>query len=392
MIGKMTKEKSFNGSNNMKQKILIFHPALAPYRIDLFNELNKEFEANIYFFRKNLLSQQFDTDSIINQLDFTPEFLTKGINFSFKSRMLRFGYINKIRLHKPDIIVCSEFNIMTFLSAAFAKTFYPKTKIYSLCDDSIDVAEKSSFDRRVGRKLCMNFLDGIIFGNDTAEKWYNIHFPTKRSIVFPIIQKEERIKSIINNSKHFSDQYIQLFNLKNKNILLFVGRLVKVKNLNFLIEVFSNFVLLNKNAVLVLVGDGDKRSELIGLVERLNLKDNVVFAGRYENEALYAWYNIADYFILPSTSETFGAVVNESLIAGVPVICSELAGASYLINKFNGTTFNPYDKDELLTVFNKVLWEKRQLNKSGIYDSIMPFSFNQGIQGLIRFLKNENVV
>jgi hypothetical protein len=128
----------------MKQKILIFHPALAPYRIDLFNELNKEFEANIYFFRKNLLSQQFDTSSIIDQLDFTPEFLTKGINFIFKSRMIRFGYVNKIRLHKPDIIVCSEFNIMTFLSAVFAKTFYPKTKIYTLCDDSIDVAKKSS--------------------------------------------------------------------------------------------------------------------------------------------------------------------------------------------------------------------------------------------------------
>jgi glycosyltransferase involved in cell wall biosynthesis len=376
----------------MKQKILIFHPALAPYRIDLFNELNKEFEAKIYFFRKNLLSQQFDTNLIINQLNFTPGFLTKGINFTFKSRMIRFGYINKIRLYKPDIIVCYEFNIMTFLSAVFAKTFYPKTKIYTLCDDSIDVAKKSSIERRVGRILCVNFLDGIIFGNDTAEKWYKSHFQTITSIVFPIIQKEERIKSILTHSKHISEKYIQLFNLSDKNILLFVGRLVEVKNLNFLIEVFSNFVLLNKNAVLVLVGDGNKKTELIGLVDKLNVKDNVVFAGRYENEALYAWYNIADYFILPSTSETFGAVVNESLIAGVPVICSELAGASFLINKSNGTTFNPYDKDELESVFNKVLWKKRQTNKSGLNDSIMPFTFTQRIQGLIRFLKNENAV
>lgn len=110
--------------------------------------------------------------------------------------------------------------------------------------------------------------------------------------------------------------------------MLFVGRLVDVKNLNFLIEVFSDYVLLNKNARLILVGDGDKKNELKNLVLNLNIQDYVLFTGRYENEELYAWYKIADYFILPSTSETFGAVVNEALIAGLPVLCSNLAGAS----------------------------------------------------------------
>lgn len=376
----------------MKKKILIFHPALAPYRIDLFNELNNEFEANIYFFRKNLLSQQFDTRSIISQLNFTPEFITKGINFAFKSRMIRFGYLNKIRLHKPDIILCSEFNIMTFLSAAYAKMFYPDTKIYCLCDDSIDVAKKSSIDRRIGRKLCMRLLDGIIFGNDIAENWYNFHYPTIRSIVFPIIQKEERIMSIFNNAQQISEQYIKSFHLVDKNILLFVGRLVKVKNLDFLIEVFSNYVQVNSNAVLILVGDGDKKGELMELAEQLNVKDNVIFAGRFENEELYAWYNIADYFILPSTSETFGAVVNESLIAGVPVICSELAGATCLINESNGVSFNPSDKAMLLSVFKKVLSKKRQTNKSTINNSLMPYTFNQRMQKLILFLKMESLV
>jgi len=155
--------------------------------------------------------------------------------------------------------------------------------------------------------------------------------------------------------------------------------------------VFSNYVSVNKNAVLVLVGDGDKKNELIELVNQLNVKDNVIFAGRYENESLYAWYNIADYFILPSTSETFGAVVNESLIAGVPVLCSELAGAACLVNESNGVTFNPYDKAMLLSVFNQVLNEKRQLKKITSQNSIMPYSFNQRIQGLISFLKDDNL-
>jgi len=287
--------------------------------------------------------------------------------------------------------LCSEFNIMTFLSAAYAKMFYPHTKTYCLCDDSIDVAKNSSITRRIGRELCIRYLDGIVLGNEMAENWYKKNFPSIRTIVFPIIQKEERIMTIIKNAQQISDHYLQSFKLTDKNILLFVGRLVEVKNLNFLIEVFSNYVSVNKNAVLVLVGDGDKKNELIELVNQLNVKDNVIFAGRYENESLYAWYNIADYFILPSTSETFGAVVNESLIAGVPVLCSELAGAACLVNESNGVTFNPYDKAMLLSVFNQVLNEKRQLKKITSQNSIMPYSFNQRIQGLISFLKDDNL-
>lgn len=375
----------------MKKKLLIFHPALAPYRIDLFNGLNKEFEANIYFFRTNLLSQKFDTNALNEQLNFKPKFLTAGFELFYKDRMIRFGYLNKVKLHRPDIILCSEYNLGTFLTALFVKWNFPQSEIYTVCDDSVDVAKNSSFFRKVGRYLCMKVLDGLVLGNDFAQDWYNHRFPKIKTIVSPIIQKEERIISIINNSQLISTKYIDQYNLKEKNILLFVGRLVKVKNLTFLMDVFSRYVENNKNIILVLIGDGDKKSELIDQVKNLKIQDNVLFAGRFENEELYAWYRIADYFILPSTSETFGAVVNESLIAGVPVICSNLAGASSLINEKNGVIFNPYDKDELFSIFNNVLNKKRsKTNSSSLNNSLMPYTFEQRLKDLISFLKHEN--
>ena len=375
---------------DIKKKLLVFHPALAPYRIDLFNELSEAFDANIYFFRKKIISQNFDTNKIESQLKFKPQFMTTGFNFRHKSRMIRFGYLQKIMLHKPDIILCSEFNLKTFFAAAFTKTFFPKTEVYSLCDDSVDVAQNSSVFRRMGRYLCLKLLKGIILGNDFAEEWYNKNFPEVKTVIFPIIQKEERIKSIINAGQQISTQYLEKYKLEDKSILLFVGRLVRVKNLNFLIDVFSKYMLNNKNVVLILIGDGDKKSELTELVEKLKIQDNVIFAGHFENEELYAWYRIADYFILPSISETFGAVVNESLIAGVPVICSKLAGASCLINEKNGRTFNPTDKEELLSIFNEVLKNirKNQINSAGNNESLMPFTFNQRMIELISFLKH----
>ena len=375
----------------MKKKLLIFHPALAPYRIDLFNGLNEEFDADIYFFRTNLISQKFDTNALNEQLNFKPKFLTTGFELFHKGRMIRFGYLKKVILHKPDIILCSEYNLGTFLTALFAKWYFPKSEVYTVCDDSVDVAKNSSFSRKTGRYLCMKVLDGLVLGNDFAEKWYNNKFPKMKTIVSPIIQKEERVISILNGAQHISSKYIHQYNLKDKNILLFVGRLVKVKNLVFLMEVFSRYVANNKNVVLVLIGDGDKKDELIDQVRMLKIQDNVLFGGRFENEELYAWYRIADYFILPSISETFGAVVNESLIAGVPVICSNLAGASSLINGKNGVIFNPYNKDELLSIFNNVLNRKRsKTNTSSLNNSLMPYTFEQRLKDLILFLKHEN--
>lgn len=371
----------------MKKKILVFQKALAPYSIDFFNELNNAFEADIYFFRKNLRSQKFDMNKLVSQLNFTPKFLTSGFELHHKGRMIRFGYLKKIVKFKPDLILVWEYNIITFITALFTKIVFPKTKVYSLCDDSVDIAQNSSTLRKIGRIMCFVFLDGIVLDNEFAEEWYNKNFPNVKTTVFPIIQKEERILSIINEAKTITQSYVSQYNLAEKKVLLFVGRLVEVKNLCFLIEVFSDYVSKNKNAVLILVGDGDKKSELIKLVELLKMKDNVIFAGRFEHKELYAWFRVADYFILPSTWEPFGAVVNESLIAGVPVICSNLAGASCLINDRNGVIFNPYDKGELLTIIEKVFSEKRKLNNT----SLMPYTFNQKICELISFLKGEDL-
>ena len=371
----------------MKKRLLVFQRALAPYSIDFYNDLNAAFDADIYFFRKNLRSQKFDMNKLLSQLNFTPKFLTFGFELRHKGRLIRFGYLKKVVQFKPDIILVWEYNIISFLTALFTKIVYPKTKVYSLCDDSVDVAITSSTLRRIGRFLCFKVLDGIVLDNELAEQWYNKHFPKVETAVFPIIQKEERILSIINNSETITQGYINQFKLIDKDVLLFVGRLVEVKNLSFLIDVFSSYVAINKNAVLILVGDGDKKSELMTAVKELKIQDNVIFAGRFEHKELYAWYRVADYFILPSTWEPFGAVVNESLIAGIPVICSNLAGATCLINNENGVTINPFDKDELLSVLNAVFCKKvSSINNVSAHNSLMPYTFNQRMQELISFL------
>lgn len=239
--------------------------------------------------------------------------------------------------------------------------------------------------------MSLRFLDGIVLGNDLAEKWYNKKFPTTRTVVIPIIQKEERLLTIIKNAHQITNQYISKYKLRNKKVLLYVGRLVEVKNLDFLLEVFAQYAATNANAVLILVGDGQKRKSLTLLAKKLNITNQVIFAGRCEYDTLYAWYRTADYLILPSTYEPFGAVVNEALIAGIPVICSNVAGASSLITNANGVTFDPYNKTELLDIMHALLSPTNgAIQKKTLYKSLMPYTFDQRMQQLIGFLQNTN--
>lgn len=63
---------------------------------------------------------------------------------------------------------------------------------------------------------------------------------------------------------------------------------------------------------------------------------------------LYAWYNIAQLFVLASWQEAFGAVTNEALQGGCRCLISELAGSQCLIKEgINGCTFNPHDQKHL---------------------------------------------
>ena len=104
--------------------------------------------------------------------------------------------------------------------------------------------------------------------------------------------------------------------------------------------------------MLVLVGDGKERKKIELLVKKEKLEEKVILPGRYEGPELSAWYLCASGFVLPSLSETFGAVVNEALIFGLTVLCSKYAGASCLIESGNGLIFDPLDEKKMIEDLN----------------------------------------
>jgi len=107
-------------------------------------------------------------------------------------------------------------------------------------------------------------------------------------------------------------------------LLLFVGRLGKEKNIEFLIEVMKYIKENNEKLIyLVIVGDNpDKRvmEELKNKAKTLNVYDRTIFTGYLEYERVIEAYYASDIFVFSSITETQGLVILEAMASGLPVV------------------------------------------------------------------------
>ncbi|WP_159476916.1 glycosyltransferase [Dyadobacter sp. 3J3] len=334
------------------RNLLIFHSALAPYRVDFFNDLALKFNLTVIFLSRNVRNQNFDENKLFSGANFNYYFLDKKI--VIKDRDLNFGYWPYISKFKPDIVIGGEYGLPTLMPLLYRIVFNKKFKLYTICDDSIQIAESCGGARKLFRDFLAPRLDGIILVNEKVSNWYNSKFNLKNPpIVFPIIRDEVKYRESVGKSLNFSKKYLKEYNLERKINLLFVGRLAKVKNISALMKCFDQ--IANNDISLIIVGEGPERDELYKLKESLRNKDLINFVGRFEGEELMGWYNCSDIFILPSTYEPFGAVVNEALLSGCYVLCSKYAGATSLIDKSNGYIVDTINENEFKSALLKLI-------------------------------------
>lgn len=361
-----------------KQKILIFHPALAPYRIDFFNIINEKFNAVFYFNLPNVINQKFDQKKLSKKCHFKYKYILSG--FEIFGRSIRFGIISIIRKEDPEIVVCSEYGPVTLIVFLYKTLLRKRFRFYTISDDSIEISKSRKGLRAFLRNLISKNCNGVIFPSIEVCNWYNENISNSvKTIELPIIHNDKVFRTELSKSLKIANRNIANYNLQGKKVILFVGRLVKAKNLFLLIDTLASIKITNW--VLVLVGEGILLSSLKNQVKKLDILDKTYFVGRKEGLELVSWYTLSQVFILPSTYEPFGAVVNEALLGGCKVLCSEVAGAASLINMDNGYLFSPYDKKELSLCIENTLSEVESTKENivNIRPSKMTNSFNDKI-------------
>lgn len=109
-------------------------------------------------------------------------------------------------------------------------------------------------------------------------------------------------------------------NIDEKEVWLHVGMFGKVKNHDFLIDLFAFYVKKNPETVLILCGDGDEKQNIVNKVKEYNLVDNVLFMGTISNTKDY--YDAADIMLCTSLYEGLPLVCIEAQASGCPIVAS----------------------------------------------------------------------
>lgn len=120
--------------------------------------------------------------------------------------------------------------------------------------------------------------------------------------------------------------------------ILYVGQLIARKRVDLLLRALSQLDV--PSAHLRIIGQGTEEPALRRLADQLGIADRVSFSPGLPNAETVAAMAAADVLVLPSRFDGWGAVVNEALMVGTPVICSNRCGASDVIeNGRNGYVF-----------------------------------------------------
>ncbi len=171
---------------------------------------------------------------------------------------------------------------------------------------------------------------------------------------------------------------------------LYVGRLAEEKNVGGLLESWLGYREQGGSWPLVLCGDGPERAHLEAKAAATPFADEVIFTGLKTSRDLLPYYAEAGCFVLPSTREPWGLVVNEAMAAELPVLVSNRCGCSLdLVQEgLNGFTFDPRHpaalQQLLLRIAEMSKAERTQMGRrSGeIIQQFSPAGFGEAIASI----------
>ncbi len=174
------------------------------------------------------------------------------------------------------------------------------------------------------------------------------------------------------------------YGLKNKKIILTVGRLVERKGHDMVIKSLPKIIKKIPDAAYLIVGTGPYEDNLKKLANQLALREYIIFAGKASQNDLSVLFQIADVFIMPARRlingdvEGFGIVYLEANLFGKPVIGGKSGGVpEAIIDGKTGLLVDPLNVDQIAEAALKILTDK-------------PYAQKLGMQGMERVLENFN--
>lgn len=211
-------------------------------------------------------------------------------------------------------------------------------------------AEKPGWRQSVKNYVYPRWMEWITYaipgGSRQAAYFHRFGVPEDRIMVSHMTVDADKVRATETLPR---SEFRRSHDISDDSILfLFVGRLLELKALDTLLAAFEIAAARNPRIGLVIVGDGPERYRIENAVTRF--PGRVWFSGRQNQQGVISWMRSSDALILPSRRETWGLVVNEAMVCGLPVIVSDACGCTgdLVFDGRNGYVF-PVDNVEKLS-------------------------------------------
>jgi len=169
-----------------------------------------------------------------------------------------------------------------------------------------------------------------------------VGIPRERIVTFPVFINTDKFMSI-SKTTMVQDKYIRF-----DNIVIFVGELIRRKNIEAFINAASEVIKNHPRTLFLIIGEGPEKMRLLNMVIRLGLRQNVKFEGKVANQHLPSYYQASSLFVLPSKEDGWGSVTVEALASGKPVIVSDACGTKDIVDRANCGFVFPANRPDIL--------------------------------------------
>jgi glycosyltransferase involved in cell wall biosynthesis len=270
--------------------------------------------------------------------------ILKGISYTHE-QIIPLNYKKYLRMHYDHIFIQ---NFFTPTGILMSRYLFKKKRAYTIVCEGGDIKQKKSFKetlkyhtvKHASSYLSSSAHTDLFLRHYGANKDCIIRYPFTSLYQHQILKKPigEDAKQALRNKYQLPKDIL---------IILSVGRLSKEKNHPYVIE---NLKQVNRPYLFILVGDGSEQDILKTLDS-----ENHRYINHLDSKTLLEYYQLSDLFVLASTSEPWGLVVNEAMSQGCVVATSQYVNASKeLIQQHNGFIFDIHKSYMLSDIIHNI--------------------------------------
>lgn len=308
------------------KKILVISSYPAPYRVGVFQELDTFYQLDVFF-------------EFIEDQSRSPEWFVRNGNFHvLNTPEAKEAFAWSLQhLKDYDLVLAYDYNNKN--AGKVIRRCIRKAVPYCINCDGAFI--RRNWLKDTVKRFYISHAAACFASGRFAQEYF-LHYGALPGRIyrhrFTSLKEEDLARKPLSEREKQAKR--AELGLSEKRMVLSIGQFIPRKGFDVLLEAWKE---LDASFQLVLIGGGEQEEDYRKIIEREGLK-NVVLKGFLKKDQVYACYQMAELFVLPTREDIWGLVINEAMACGLPVVSTDhCIAAMELVEEGEGGFVVPVD-------------------------------------------------